>query len=588
LGDPNSATQNVWTGKTSTDWTVGSNWSTGVPPTTGSETRLDTTDPNETALGVNGAATGATGTLVIGGASGGSGTLTLQNGSALVSTELFVGENGGAGSVLVDSGAMLTTSGDVYLGRGRVIAPGSSARSDHAEDSVAPASVVVRNGAQWSVAGSLYVGRLSTGMLDLYDAATVTAAIVAVGAGARGELSVVRGATLQTSKLGKGAHPALVIFDQGTLRATAGADEGHFIGGFPAGQLDIRGGGMTIDDGGLAVSAECPLSGPGALTKTGGGTLALLAHNTYGAGTTIEAGTLQVAKGIMGDVTVQTGATLAFVCERDFVFGGVINGGGRLEQNGGDNLTLVRDNTYTGGTTVSAGTLVIGDRGATGSIVGDVTVEARCSLLFYRGDLYTFAGTITGEGTVQKDADGTVVLTAAHGYTGATMVEAGTLLVDGSIASSTSVNAGGTLGGRGTIDNDVAVTGTIAPGSGSGSAGIGTLTINGKFTSQGGTLAIDAMLGNDGSPSDLLRIGGDAIMGSGPTRVTVTNLGDTAAETTGEGIKIVDVGGASAANLFVLDAPVNAGDRTYGLFQGGVANPRDGHWYLRSVATGSV
>ena len=58
--------------------------------------------------------------------------------------------------------------------------------------------------------------------------------------------------------------------------------------------------------------------------------------------------------------------------------------------------------------------------------------------------------------------------------------------------------------------------------------------------------------------------------------------------TTGDGIKIVDVGGASAANLFVLGAPVIAGSSAYGLFQGGVANPNDGHWYLRTIAARRV
>ena len=231
---------------------------------------------------------------------------------------------------------------------------------------------------------------------------------------------------------------------------------------------------------------------------------------------------------------------------------------------------------------------MLGDRGTTGSIIGDVTIASGGSLVFYRGDNQTFAGTISGEGSVQKDADGTTVLTAAHTYTGATTIESGTLIVDGSIASPTTVNAGGTLGGRGTIANNVDVTGTIAPGPNGigGSGGIGTLTIAGNFTSQGGTLAIDVTLGSDASPTDLLRIGGDAILGGAPTRVVVTNVGGTGAATTGDGIKIVDVSGASAANLFILSAPVIVGGSTYGLFQGGVANPQDGHWYLRTAAPG--
>lgn len=554
MGEPNSATPTIWTGATSTDWTVGTNWSTGAAPTTGTEIRIDDATSNIAVLGVAGASTGVTETLVFGVTHGGSGSLTVQNGSAL------------------------STSRDVYLGFGHVVEPGSG----HAIDGSTTAGVIVKDGSRWNVGGWLNVGYHSPATLDVFDAATVTAGIIAVANGARGELSVTR-ATIETSKLGKGPHPALVIFDQGTLRATADSLNENLIGGFSAGQLHIKGGGMTIDDGGFAVSVGCPLSGPGGLTKTGTGTLTLVVHNTYEAGTTIEAGTLEVGEGITGDVAVETGAVLSFACERDFVFGGVISGGGRLEQNGGDNLFLIRDCTHTGGTTVADGSLVLGDQGTTGSIAGDVTIAASASLVFSRSDVYTFAGTIAGAGSVEKNSGGRLVLTAAHTYSGATSIEAGTLLVDGSIASPTTVNAGATLGGRGTIHNDVASAGAIAP---AGTSAIGTLTIDGKFTSHGGTLAIDATLGNDGSPSDLLRIVGDAIMGSGPTRVVVANLGGAGAATTGDGIKIVDVGGASAANLFVLDAPVIAGSSAYGLFQGGVANPNDGHWYLRTIAAG--
>ncbi|MGH9159637.1 MAG: autotransporter outer membrane beta-barrel domain-containing protein, partial [Vicinamibacteraceae bacterium] len=176
---------------------------------------------------------------------------------------------------------------------------------------------------------------------------------------------------------------------------------------------------------------------------------------------------------------------------------------------------------------------------------------------------------------------GTTVLAAAHTYTGSTTVNRGALVINGSIKSPTTVNASGTLSGTGTILNDVVNAGAVAPGS--DAANIGTLTIDGRFTSNGGTLAIDAKLGGDSSPADRLRITGDTIMGSGPTRVVVTNVDGTGAETTGDGIRIVQVGGTSAPNLFVLDAPVTVGKSVYHLFQGGIADPNDGNWYLRAA-----
>ncbi|MGN6464414.1 MAG: autotransporter family protein [Rhizobiaceae bacterium] len=139
---------------------------------------------------------------------------------------------------------------------------------------------------------------------------------------------------------------------------------------------------------------------------------------------------------------------------------------------------------------------------------------------------------------------------------------------------------GGTLAGIGTIGNTANYGGgAIAPGSN----GIGTLTIAGNYTGNGGILHIESVLGDDSSPADILAITGDSILGTGATRVFVTNLGGAGAETTGDGIKIVDVAGTSDARAFVLGAPAIGGAYSYDLFQNGIADPTDGDWYLRAA-----
>ncbi len=73
---------------------------------------------------------------------------------------------------------------------------------------------------------------------------------------------------------------------------------------------------------------------------------------------------------------------------------------------------------------------------------------------------------------------GTTILTATSTYTGPTMVDGGTLSVNGSIAgSAVTVNAGGTLGGNGTVGSTTINGGTLAPGN-----SIGLLTVNGNLS----------------------------------------------------------------------------------------------------------
>ena len=135
-----------------------------------------------------------------------------------------------------------------------------------------------------------------------------------------------------------------------------------------------------------------------------------------------------------------------------------------LVKYGAGTLAIGGDASYTGGTTINAGTLQLGAGGASGSIIGNVTfcsnaAQLACNattnkfLAFNRSDTYTFAGSITGPGQVLQVGTGTTILTATNTYTGATTVNGGSLEVDGSIVTSslTSVNAGGVLTGVGTM-----------------------------------------------------------------------------------------------------------------------------------------
>jgi autotransporter-associated beta strand protein len=91
----------------------------------------------------------------------------------------------------------------------------------------------------------------------------------------------------------------------------------------------------------------------------------------------------------------------------------------------GGMLILSGANTYTGGTTISAGTLQIGNGGTTGSIVGNVTNNG--VLAFNRSDIVTFAGVISGAGSVSQIGPGTTILTGTSTYAGGTTIASGAL-----------------------------------------------------------------------------------------------------------------------------------------------------------------
>jgi outer membrane autotransporter protein len=101
--------------------------------------------------------------------------------------------------------------------------------------------------------------------------------------------------------------------------------------------------------------------------------------------------------------------------------------GKSLTKMGLGTLVLSADNTYSGGTTITDGTLQLGNGGNTGSIVGDVLNHG--ALAFNRNDSLTFAGAISGTGQVIQMGSGTTLLSGDNSYSGGTTLAGGTLQV---------------------------------------------------------------------------------------------------------------------------------------------------------------
>ncbi|MCA6629005.1 autotransporter outer membrane beta-barrel domain-containing protein [Salmonella enterica] len=214
------------------------------------------------------------------------------------------------------------------------------------------------------------------------------------------------------------------------------------------------------------------------LTKTGAGTLILNAENTYTGSTTISEGTL-IATNVeaLGTGNVTDNATLEMNTGGDF--DNAISGSGQVVKSGDETLTLSGANSYTGGTTISGGTLVASNVEALGS--GDVTDNATLELNT-GGD---FDNNIGGTGSVVKSGDKTLTLSGANSYSGATTISGGTLVatnVDALGSGDVTDDATLELNTGGTFDNAISGSGQVVK------SGDETLTLSGTNTYSGGTL----------------------------------------------------------------------------------------------------
>jgi fibronectin-binding autotransporter adhesin len=198
-----------------------------------------------------------------------------------------------------------------------------------------------------------------------------------------------------------------------------------------------------------------------------------------------------------GNVNVNSGDVL--VWPKD------ISGSFDLVKIGTGTLVLAGSDSYSGGTTVSAGTLQVGNGGTTGSITGNVTNNA--SLVFNRSDALAFGGIISGTGSLAQAGIGVLTLTGANTYAGGTTINSGTLQVGnggttGSITGNVT-NNGSLLFNR---SDDLAFGGIV---SGTGSltqAGSGVLTLTGANTYSGGTTISSGalQLGDGGTTGSIM------------------------------------------------------------------------------------
>jgi autotransporter-associated beta strand protein len=272
-----------------------------------------------------------------------------------------------------------------------------------------------------------------------------------------------------------------------------------------------------------------------ALTKAGSGKMVLSGANSYTGGTNLNGGILTLASagaiGSSGTISLG-GGTLQYSSNNTTDYSGrfstasnqaysihtngqnvtfasaLTSASGTLTKLGTGVLTLTGANTYSSITTISEGSLQIGNGSTTGTL-GSGNVTNNATLIFNRSNDLAVSNLISGTGAVTKNGAGILTLSAANTYSGATTISAGELRVNGSIASSSgvTVSSGATLSGTGTLSSTT-VSGIHAPGTSPG-----VQTISGNLTYSSGSAInwelINNTIGTRGTDYDGIDVTGN-------------------------------------------------------------------------------
>jgi len=298
-----------------------------------------------------------------------------------------------------------------------------------------------------------------------------------------------------TSLTGSNSFTGGITINAGTLQIGNGTTDGSITS-----SSGINNNGVLVYNLVGSQTYGNTISGGGALTKTGAGTLLLTGSNSYTGSTTIAGGTLQIGDGTTGSiaasgsVTVNSGGTLALYLggsgtignaitnlvggtlnvlgSGTTAFSGYINGPGIFNQNG-PGLTILSATAYnfSPGATVNinAGTLQLSSTtaaynstvnvgvpngltfGVSGATIGGLSGSGNVVLATATSGVTmtvgtnsfntTYAGVLSGSGSLVKVGSGMLTFTGSNTYTGNTTISSGTLALGAGVVF------GGTNGG---------------------------------------------------------------------------------------------------------------------------------------------
>jgi outer membrane autotransporter protein len=351
------------------------------------------------------------------------------------------------------------------------------------------------------------------------------------------------------------------------------------------------GGGNT---GLLASGAGSQIITNGAtLTMPGGGGNDTGGEATGGASITLSNSTVTVAgnggneKGLFADGAgssiTGSGTTISVSSKGGTALGGVLDGGASIALTGGSVTTSGAPGSY--------GFLFQAPAGAdTLNLNGTTVTSAADAFAVQSGTatIDTVGATVTGN---PYSGNNGILLSVTNGATANLTSDSSTLTGAITTASGSTNNdtfSNGTLWNMTASSNATNVTNNdstinMLPPTGDPTqlGSYKTLTVT-NYTGTGGEIVLNTYLGTDGSPSDELVINGGTATGT--TSLTIHNTTGPGAETTGNGILVVNAinGGATAPGAFVLDGEARAGDVDYDLFRGGLSGSEPDDWFLRT------
>ncbi|ECI6922491.1 fibronectin-binding autotransporter adhesin ShdA [Salmonella enterica subsp. enterica] len=339
---------------------------------------------------------------------------------------------------------------------------------------------------------------LGTGDVTIAENATLALSQGTLDNNVTGEGQIVKSGSDELIVTGDNNYSGGTTISGGTLTV----DHADSLG---SGDID-NSGVLKVGEGEL----ENTLFGSGSLVKTGTGELTLSGDNSYSGGTTITGGTLTADHAdSLGSGDIANSGVLQ-VGEGELK--NTLSGSGSLVKTGTGELTLSGDNDYSGGTTISGGTLTAdhADSLGTGAIANSGVLQVG------EGEL---ENTLSGSGSLVKTGSGELTLSGDNDYSGGTIISDGTLIADNadSLGTGAVANSGVLQVGEGELENTLSGSGSLVK------TGTGELTLSGDNSYSGGTTITDGTLTADHADS----LGTGAVANSGVLQVGEGELENT-------------------------------------------------------------